>query len=76
MDFEGSTRRARSHFANPPACARADPGDGIAAKAGSLLDQSPPNICIVSRAEPDGRVKASQSMVRVKGELIESLDLL
>jgi hypothetical protein len=28
----------------------------------------------VSWTEPDGRVEASQSMVRVKGELIESLD--
>ncbi len=34
------------------------------------------SICIVSWAEPDGMVKASQSMERVKGELIESLDFL
>ena len=76
MDFEGSTGRASSQFAHPPAGTRGDPGRGIAAKAGVPLVQSPPNISIVSWTEPDGRVKASQSMVRVKGELMESLDLL
>jgi len=76
MDFEGSTGRASSQFANPPACTHSDPGRGIAAKSGSLLVQSPPTISIVSRAEPVCRVKTSQSMASVKGELIESLNLL
>ena len=41
-----------------------------------LFVQSPPTICIVSWAGPDSRVNASQSMVSVNGELIESFDLL
>jgi hypothetical protein len=33
-------------------------------------------MCIVSLGKPTGRVKASQSMVSVKGELIDVIELL